>query len=440
MKNLRRMKESGITLIALVVTIIVLLILAGVTINMALSNNGLIQRAKDTSETYARAEQNEQQQLAEFADSIEELTGKTGLTEDKVALVNDNVKNATTLQEVSYEAKKTEGDLYDETKGRGVTVDGANNGGLADQVFYQSEVGAIGTNKLKWYVLSADERGVNLVSEPTKKAVQFKDSSGYDNCLYYLNELSTKLFANEEYGVTESRIHALNLTDIKTAAEQANAGYKVTDNGTERDWSWDLDFVKGAPYDSSGTKVYNDGNVGKKTFTPSYKYYPALYTADSNKEVVANNPLYDETPGNKITTDSGIRRTLADGSNPASKLTVNYTYISYYNARDTMITNLGNFGSSQIAGELFKTNGTNYWLASRRFNYSMFSNFSFYARGVYSGYWFNTSLRYFDSEWIDYSFNCSVRPIITLKSGIQIAGGEGIFRVEELEVFEVRLK
>ena len=35
-------KEKGITLVALVVTIVVLLILAGVSISLVLSNNGVI--------------------------------------------------------------------------------------------------------------------------------------------------------------------------------------------------------------------------------------------------------------------------------------------------------------------------------------------------------------------------------------------------------------
>ena len=42
------MKENkGITLIALIVTIIVLIILAGISVNLLLGENGLIQRAKD---------------------------------------------------------------------------------------------------------------------------------------------------------------------------------------------------------------------------------------------------------------------------------------------------------------------------------------------------------------------------------------------------------
>ena len=40
-------KEKGITLIALVVTIVVLLILAGVSINLVIGNNGIITKSKE---------------------------------------------------------------------------------------------------------------------------------------------------------------------------------------------------------------------------------------------------------------------------------------------------------------------------------------------------------------------------------------------------------
>ena len=43
-------KEKGITLVALVVTIVVLLILAGVSINLVLGENGLITQAKNARE------------------------------------------------------------------------------------------------------------------------------------------------------------------------------------------------------------------------------------------------------------------------------------------------------------------------------------------------------------------------------------------------------
>ena len=47
-KNKRNyLKQNGITLIALVVTIVVLLILAGVSINAVFGQDGIIQKAKD---------------------------------------------------------------------------------------------------------------------------------------------------------------------------------------------------------------------------------------------------------------------------------------------------------------------------------------------------------------------------------------------------------
>jgi type II secretory pathway pseudopilin PulG len=52
-------KENGITLVALVVTIVVLLILAGVSISLVLGQNGLITRAQEASNATANATANE---------------------------------------------------------------------------------------------------------------------------------------------------------------------------------------------------------------------------------------------------------------------------------------------------------------------------------------------------------------------------------------------
>ena len=44
--------EKGITLIALVVTIIILLILAGVTISLAITNGGLFDKTRSAANQY----------------------------------------------------------------------------------------------------------------------------------------------------------------------------------------------------------------------------------------------------------------------------------------------------------------------------------------------------------------------------------------------------
>ncbi len=57
-------KINGITLIALVVTIIILLILAGVTIATLTGENGILTKAKEAKEKTEIASQEEQRKLA----------------------------------------------------------------------------------------------------------------------------------------------------------------------------------------------------------------------------------------------------------------------------------------------------------------------------------------------------------------------------------------
>ena len=72
-KEIKNKQEKGITLIALVVTIVVLLILAGVSISLVLNNNGVISRAKEAKNQYAEAQTNVEKQLNELANGIDEM-------------------------------------------------------------------------------------------------------------------------------------------------------------------------------------------------------------------------------------------------------------------------------------------------------------------------------------------------------------------------------
>ena len=74
MNQKRNMKEKGITLIALVITIIVLLILAGVTINMVLGEDGILQRAENAREQQEKAQDMENIRLAMAEIKIDEMS------------------------------------------------------------------------------------------------------------------------------------------------------------------------------------------------------------------------------------------------------------------------------------------------------------------------------------------------------------------------------
>ena len=62
----------GITLIALVVTIVVLIILAGVTINTVFSENGIIKKAREATEKTEQAIIKEQEELNELYKILDE--------------------------------------------------------------------------------------------------------------------------------------------------------------------------------------------------------------------------------------------------------------------------------------------------------------------------------------------------------------------------------
>src|SRR5574344_1917485 len=82
-KSIVNIKQNvkGITLIALVVTIVVLLILATVTINIAVGQNGLFGKTKNAVNAYKIGETNESQELSEIADEMDIASGKQVIKE-----------------------------------------------------------------------------------------------------------------------------------------------------------------------------------------------------------------------------------------------------------------------------------------------------------------------------------------------------------------------
>ena len=77
----------------MVVTIVVLLILAGVSISLVVDKNGIIQKSKDARREYGQAKANEQEDLSNLSDMIEEATGKVTLA--KVPVGTKASKNGT---------------------------------------------------------------------------------------------------------------------------------------------------------------------------------------------------------------------------------------------------------------------------------------------------------------------------------------------------------
>ena len=115
-KEKKRQENKGITLIALVVTITVLMILATVSINAVLGDNGIIKKAKQAKEMYSNsiAKDNEEMdtllnEMAKYNDVKEEASKEEGITATvdgkTVTITKDNV--ATYLGRVVSNYKPT---------------------------------------------------------------------------------------------------------------------------------------------------------------------------------------------------------------------------------------------------------------------------------------------------------------------------------------------
>ena len=91
--------QTGITLIALVVTIVVLLILAGVSINALFGDSGIIQKAKDAQNKMDQAKQNDLAGIDELNNWLNENSGEGGNNNTTLKSYNEASKENGILKE-----------------------------------------------------------------------------------------------------------------------------------------------------------------------------------------------------------------------------------------------------------------------------------------------------------------------------------------------------
>ena len=86
-------KENGITLVALVVTIVVLIIIAGVTLSLTIDNGGIMKRAKTAVNDYASQDTKEEKYFNDLADWVDKNEKESGMA--KVPVNTKATKNGT---------------------------------------------------------------------------------------------------------------------------------------------------------------------------------------------------------------------------------------------------------------------------------------------------------------------------------------------------------
>ena len=96
----QKLQERGITLIALVVTIIILLILAGVTLNIALSENGLFSKAKKAADDYNEKSIEEKLELLYAEKAFDDYNNNTNIKSDVTSLLEEMAEGEITQEDI----------------------------------------------------------------------------------------------------------------------------------------------------------------------------------------------------------------------------------------------------------------------------------------------------------------------------------------------------
>lgn len=265
-------RKNGITLVALVVTIVVLLILAGVSINLVLGNNGIIAKAKEARDKSAQASQNDLIAMNELAQAIEgSLSGNNGGSSS-----GEDEPTAKTLVE-AYDAGELKiGDYVNYKPIAGNSYPSiTNENGWADQTYTVD----ISTT---WRVLGKEDNHILLISgSPIKKNMNASSTNDWDKDPY-LYMKGAYAYVNCEKMLND--ICAIYSTDLGTARsmtiEDINkaCGVKVENNTV---------YLES---DTSKTNI-DEWKVLGQTYTYTASDYTPESYIDGKKNATAGEPV-----------------------------------------------------------------------------------------------------------------------------------------------------
>lgn len=368
MKNLKE-TSRGITLIALVITIIILIILATVTISTVFGDSGLISQAEYARDVSANATVAENEGMNSLFDEFTELTG-------------GSTSGAKTLVQAFNDGEIAVGDYvnYTPTAGQSTTVTEEQTGYAEEQTFTTD-------TSTTWRVLGLSEDGQHLLltsGSPIKKDGEdpYLVLQGAEGYLYCEDTLDTIAGIYNNSSLAEET-RSMRIEDITRVL----GGVTVT-------------YPEEGEHDT-GTVTLNadesNTNIGQTTSYPSYTYDSSDYTPEGAIET----PPQHATAGTTVDADAWMFMYTTDGETRAD-------YISerVYDMLFADTTESSNYAKS-------------YWLASPGvFAGSGFVDFGPGAVGGGFAHSGGGNLFVSDGGWVAYGF--TVRPVVVLKSDITI--------------------
>lgn len=215
--------NKGITLIALVITIIVLMILAGVSLSFVLGDNGILKKAQETADAYKNASQSEQQTLQNIEDYLygEKGGNNTGDNTTGGGNIPAGLKVGSTVSYAPTGTYNWQAQYYASTDK--ITENGEKNVEATDRILDSSTYDfKINT----WRVLEIDKTNqkVTLVpNAPTSNYVPLQGAQGYNNGVKLLNDACSNLYGTPSKGITARSIKIEDIENKMTASALASA-------------------------------------------------------------------------------------------------------------------------------------------------------------------------------------------------------------------------
>ena len=214
-------KNKGITLIALVITIIILLILAGISIS-ALTNQGLFKNAKAAQNSTEKAEKEQGQILNEYEDEINKYLGNSK-EESKVPTVEESIKKNGALS-------TTDNTELKDAKNNKIVVPAGfkivNGATTVDKGIVVEDVTETATkgSQFVWIPVGTITKADGTTATITLGRYDFNSTTGVESAYSgsYVEEDSNDSSTLKKYGNTIAK----NITNFKNSVA-TNGGYYI---------------------------------------------------------------------------------------------------------------------------------------------------------------------------------------------------------------------
>ena len=434
--------EKAITLIALVVTIVILLILAGVTITMTLGQNGLFTRAREGAAAYNESEVRDDLSMLITQYTWDKAAEKTDkslgdyLKDNGATSVKANA-DGTTL-EVEYKGyvftvNKDSGEITEVSKSDSsdspatptiipkvgeivsYTPDTPSTGydlSTAKSGYSSAQTIDGKYDPTTWKIMEVDENGnITKLLGIGAKDVYFKESTGYNNGVYLLNDICKSRYGNTSLGATA---RSLTIEDIESrmngagiAARNANKGY----NNQSIQYGTTNKYTRNTKYPAiyaqekySGVDV-SDVTAGSQVIAGEVNATAQARMNPNGKS--GSDDIYTTLPETSETT--GPSKT---------NLTCTQTYYYFSNTPSSY------FDDTNFHSMIFGT-GTKFWLASRCVGCDSNDSYAYFGLRYVrdsnlSGYYLFIS----DGSSLG-GGSYRLAPVVSLGSGIQVKSGSG---------------